>query len=162
MSLWTPSGEHPVGERRPTQGPDGPLGRRPAGPAGPGAPPAHAGGREAGAGAGPAIEPPDVDELRRQLADAPADVVVANHCYGLFELAAVHLSQSPPRLAQARLAIDAFGLLVDGLGDRLGPAGAELRDALAQVRLAFVQIQAAAPPPAPDGAATPGGAPQAG
>ena len=35
---------------------------------------------------------------------------MANHCYGLFELAAVYLSQQPPLLAQARLAIDALRL----------------------------------------------------
>jgi Domain of unknown function (DUF1844) len=76
------------------------------------------------------------------LAEAPAEVVVANHCYGLFELAAVYLSQSPPRLEAARLAIDALGALIDGLAGRLGETEAELRDALQQMRLAFVQIAA--------------------
>ncbi|MGH7904811.1 MAG: hypothetical protein ACREPA_11910, partial [Candidatus Dormibacteraceae bacterium] len=75
-------------------------------------------------------------------ADAPAEVVVANHCYGLFELAAVYLSQAAPRLEQAQLAIDALGHVVEGLGDRLGEAAGPLRDALAQVRLAFVQLGA--------------------
>jgi hypothetical protein len=91
-------------------------------------------------------EPSDegaVDELRRQLAEAPAEVVVANHCYGLFELAAVYLSQSPPRFEQAQLAIDALGCLVDGLAERLGEAHGPLRDALAQVRMAFVQLNTA-------------------
>ena len=78
--------------------------------------------------------------MRQQLADAPAEVVVANHCYGLFELAAVYLSSAPPRLADAKLAIDAFGALVDGLGDRLGDGEGSLTQALAQVRLAYVQI----------------------
>ena len=86
---------------------------------------------------------PTVEELRRQLAEAPAEIVVANHCYGLFELAAVYLSQPPPLLAQARLAIDALGYLVDGLGDRLGEADPSLQDALAQIRLAYVQLEAA-------------------
>jgi len=84
-----------------------------------------------------------MEELRRQLVEAPPEVVVANHCYGLFELAAVYLSQSPPLLPQAQLAIDALGYLVDGLGDRLGEAGGTLRDGLAQLRLAFVQVGAA-------------------
>jgi hypothetical protein len=70
-------------------------------------------------------------------------VVIANHCYGLFELAAVYLSQSPPVLEQARTAIDALGCLVDGLGERLGDAAGALREALAQVRLAYVQIETA-------------------
>ena len=47
-------------------------------------------------------------------------MVVANHAYGLFELAALHLSAKPPSLDQARLAVDALGALVEGLGDRLG------------------------------------------
>jgi hypothetical protein len=79
-------------------------------------------------------------ELRHQLAGTPAAVVVANHCYGLFELAAVYLSQDPPMLPQAQLAIDGLGYLVDGLGDRLGEAKASLTQGLAQIRLAFVQL----------------------
>jgi hypothetical protein len=84
-----------------------------------------------------------VEELRQQLAEAPPEVVVANHCYGLFELAAVYLSQSPPLLPQAQLAIDALGYLVDGLGSRLGEAQRSLQEALAQVRLAYVQLDRA-------------------
>jgi len=81
-----------------------------------------------------------MEELRRQLAGTPAEAVVANHCYGLFELAAVYLSQTPPLLDQAQLAIDALGCLVDGLGERLGGTADTLRDALAQIRLAFVEL----------------------
>ena len=36
--------------------------------------------------------------MRAELANSPVEVVVANHCYGLFELAAVYLSQQPPLL----------------------------------------------------------------
>jgi hypothetical protein len=118
MSLWTPSGEHEVApDHPPDPGPDAPAG-----------------------GGDPATE---VDELRRQLASAPAEMVVANHCYGLFELAAVYLSDSTPKLEQARLAIDALGHLVDGLGPRLGDATRSLQEALAQIRLAYVQLDAA-------------------
>jgi hypothetical protein len=81
-----------------------------------------------------------LEELRGQLLGTPAEVVVANHAYGLFELAAIHLSQQPPRLDQARLAVDAMGVLVEGLAGRLGDAEPSLRDALMQIRLAFVQI----------------------
>ncbi len=81
-----------------------------------------------------------LDELRNQLVSAPAEVVVANHAYGLFELAAIHLSQQPPNLDQARLAVDALGAIVGGLSGRLGDAEASLNDALAQIRLTFVQI----------------------
>ena len=79
-------------------------------------------------------------ELRQQLADTPARTVVANHCYGLFELAALHLSLDPPKLDQARLAIDALALLVEGLTSRLGEEEAHLREGLTQLRLAFVGL----------------------
>jgi hypothetical protein len=84
-------------------------------------------------------------ELQEQLARTPAHVVVANHAFGLFELAALHLSLQPPQLDQARVAIDAMAALVETLGDRLGEHAGELGDALAQLRMAFVQIHAAAP-----------------
>lgn len=128
MSLWTPSGEHPIDKtskkkqaaaKEPTTPPTEPA-------------QVHEQERQV-----------VLDELRRELVETPADVVVANHCYGLFELAAVYLSQSPPLLPQAQLAIDALGSIVEGLGDRLGESHASLKDALAQIRLAFVQLQAA-------------------
>lgn len=124
MSLWTPSGEHPIDQPAPASPPAG-------GPPPPG-----------GGAPGPEAEL-QMDELRRQLAEAPAEVVVANHCYGMFELAAVYLSQEPPLFAQAQLAIDALACLVDGLGSRLGEAQGPLQEALAQVRLAYVQLDAA-------------------
>jgi len=133
-SLWTPSGEHPLDDE---------------------ADPPESGRSASGFDDDPAA---DVERLQAQLASAPAEVVVANHCYGLFELAAVYLSQNPPLLSEAALAIDAFGALVEGLGDRLGEASPPLREALAQVRLAYVQIrtahEAATAPPGPDGPAT--------
>jgi hypothetical protein len=82
-------------------------------------------------------------ELQEKLADTPVEDVVANHAYGLFELAALHLSRQPPALVESRLAIDALGSLVEGLGDRLGEHAGPLRDGLAQIRLAFVQISGA-------------------
>ena len=63
---------------------------------------------------------------------------------GLYELAAIHLGASPPRLVEATLAIDAVGCLVEGLGERLGPRPPPCSAALANIRLAFVQIKAAA------------------
>jgi hypothetical protein len=84
-----------------------------------------------------------IADARRRLAEIPADVVVTNHAMGLYELAAIHLSGSPPDLVSAALAIDALGALVDGLGDRLGPETPTLRDALANIRVAFVQVKGA-------------------
>ena len=83
-----------------------------------------------------------LSEARQRLAEVPAAVVVANHAMGLYELAAIHLSASPPRLVDAALAIDAVGCLVDGLGARLGPEAVTLQEALSNIRLAFVQIKA--------------------
>ena len=85
----------------------------------------------------------EMDAVRRQLAEVPPEIVVANHAMGLYELAAIHLSQDPPNAAGAALAIDAMGALVDGLAGRLGEAEATLRDALAQMRLVFVQVTGA-------------------
>jgi hypothetical protein len=82
-----------------------------------------------------------VDAMRAQLANTPAEVVVANHCYGLFELAAIYLSQTPPMLFQARLAIDGLSYLLDGLKGRLGEAEPSLLESLSQLRLAFVRLE---------------------
>jgi hypothetical protein len=84
-----------------------------------------------------------IEQLREQLAGTPAEVVVANHAFGLFELAALHLSLRPPQLDQARLAIDALAALVDALGARLGDATPQLSEGLSQLRLAYVEIHRA-------------------
>jgi hypothetical protein len=96
----------------------------------------------------PQLEDTQVDEaldamadVKRQLAEVPAEVVVTNHVMGLYELAAIHLSAMPPDLFQAALAIDAVACLVEGLGDRLGDDAAVMRDALGNIRIAFVQIK---------------------
>ena len=84
-----------------------------------------------------------VEAMRAELAEAPVDVVVANHCYALFELAALHLSQQPPHLFESRLAIDALGCLVDGLEGRLGEGESVLKEGRASLQLAWVQIDGA-------------------
>jgi hypothetical protein len=98
-----------------------------------------------------------MEESRRRLAEAPAELVVTNHAMGLYELAAIHLSASPPNLPAAALAIDAVACLVDGLGDRLGPDAGTLRDALGNIRMAFVQVKAAAGAARAAGAVPPDG-----
>lgn len=82
-----------------------------------------------------------VNDVREQLLQYPAEGVVANHAIGLYELGAIHLSAQPPNLAEAALAIDALACLVEGLGDRLGEQAPVLKDALGNIRLAFVQIK---------------------
>ena len=91
-----------------------------------------------------------IQDARQRLAEVPAEVVVTNHVMGLYELAAIHLSSPTPNLRAASLAIDAVACLVDGLGERLGESAPTMRDALGNIRLAFVQITTArtdAPPP---------------
>jgi uncharacterized protein involved in exopolysaccharide biosynthesis len=139
MSLWTPGGERPVGRDQPAPGPGG-------------APP----GSGAGAGAGPAAEdlsPQDhaelramqdeLAEVRAQLLQAPASVVVANHAMGIYELAALHLTASEPNLPEAVLAIDALAALVEGLTGRLGDAEPTLQEALTQLRAAYLEVSGA-------------------
>ena len=78
-------------------------------------------------------------EAQEHLVSVPAAEIVQNHMMGLFELAALHLRRDPPDLAEARLPIDALGLLVDNLADQL-PAADTLRGALQQIRLAYVEV----------------------
>ncbi len=125
MSLWTPGGEH---EPSRGAGGDGPID------------PDELSDEEreqleAMAG--------QMAEVRQQLLSVPASTVVANHAMGLYELAAIHLSSQPPHLDEGRIAIDAMGGIVEALEGRLGENEPVLRDALAQLRLAFVQLQAA-------------------
>jgi len=87
---------------------------------------------------------------RAELAAIPVADIIANHAIGLQQLAVIHLLPDPdaagnpgePRLAEAGLAIDALGALVDTLGDRLGAHHEALRDAVTQLRLAFVELSA--------------------
>jgi len=124
-SLWTPGGERPV-EREPSQP----------------APAPRADDDEQLTDEEMAAR---MVELRDQLARTPAAAVVANHAYGLFELAALHLSLDPPQLDEAQVAIDALGAIVTGLVGRLGEAEHHLQDGLAQLRLAFVQLKGSPP-----------------
>ncbi|MFN2606976.1 MAG: hypothetical protein ABR511_03620 [Acidimicrobiales bacterium] len=125
-TIWTPSGERPIRREEP--------------PAATAPPPAG----------GPA---PDSEELteeelaarmadvQRELLSTPAGVVITNHCIGLFQLAALHLGQPEPDLVQAQLAVDALAAVVESLGPRLGDDEAPLRDALTNLRLAFVEAR---------------------
>ena len=135
-TLWTPGGEVPVGDGR----------RQSATP-----PPQGTPDQDADPLAGLSDEEraqaeelaQQLAEAREQIANTPASVVVGNHAMGLYELGAIHLSQQPPNLEEARLAIDALGALVEGLEDRLGEHEATLKDALHQIRMAFVQVSRA-------------------
>ena len=140
-SIWTPSGEH-----RPEPGDDDPRGPQRASDGAPGGPP----------GVGPdddAVEMTqeqyrELLQARAELAAIPVADIVANHAIGLQQLAVIHLLPDPgvdgtpgePRLAEAGLAIDALGAIVDTLGERLAPHHEALREAVTQLRLAFVEL----------------------
>jgi len=156
-TIWTPSGEHRVpkeagdGQPGPAGGP--PAGRQPTAPGGAGGPDdrGQAPDQSLVSDGSPDDdwEPTpeearqakeELDAMRQQLVQAPVELVVANHAMGLWELAALHLSHKPPQLPQAQLAIDALSALLDGLQGRLGGDEQSLRDGLAEIRMAFVQI----------------------
>ena len=138
MSLWTPGGEVPVergGGSTPTPPPQD------ADAPGPGQVDLESLSPEERAQAEAMIA--QMAQAQAEIADAPADALVANHALGLFELAAIKLNAQPPRVDDARLAIDALAGLVDAVGERLGEGGPQLREALATVQAAWVQVNSA-------------------
>jgi hypothetical protein len=124
-TLWTPSGEHPVERNQPDATPEPP------------APDEEPLTPEEQAAAEEYAQ--QVEAMRRQLLELPAGVVVGQHALQFFDVAGLYLSQSPPRIEDARLAIDALAAVVESLGSRLGDAETPIRQALHQARLAFVE-----------------------
>jgi hypothetical protein len=143
-TLWTPSGEY-----QPRDG--GNASPPPAPPSGGGG--AGGGGRDPG---GPDDDGPSPEEvaalrdLHARLLATPVEDVVANHAFGLWQLALVYLGvatppdeqgrQPMPNLPAAALVIDAVAALLDGVGGRLGDHEAQLRDALTQTQMVYVQL----------------------
>ncbi len=131
-SLWTPSGEH-FPNREEADAAASPL--NPPGDTdvtGPADAEAQAEAQAA------------VDAMRAQLANTPAEVVVANHCLRALRIGR-HLSvrRRTPELFEARLAIDGMAALLDGLRGRLGEAEPALLESLSQLRLAYVRLEGA-------------------
>jgi septation ring formation regulator EzrA len=136
MSLWTPSGEHPV---------DRP-GQSASEPSPPPSPPPSAGPTEEEL---ENLSPEEreqleamarqVEDARRQLLQAPAGPVVGQQALQFYELAALHLSQPEPKLDDARIAIDALTAVVEAVGARLGEAENPLRQAVHQLQVGFVE-----------------------
>ena len=139
MSLWTPEGEHRIERDAPG-----------AEPAGNDTSTEFVSGEDPLAGLSPEEREQalamaqEMDEVRRQLASVPAAVVVANHAMGMYELAAIHLSSQPPAFEEAQVAIDGMTAIVEALQGRLGENEPTLRDALSQLRMAYVQLKGAA------------------
>ncbi|MDA8195720.1 MAG: hypothetical protein M0019_00665 [Actinomycetota bacterium] len=88
----------------------------------------------------PEISSEEMDRIREEIRGSDPELIIANHCYGLFELAAIHLTTNPPNLFAAAMAIDSLGAITTALDDRLTTTKGDLNDALAQIRLAFVQL----------------------
>lgn len=125
-TIWTPSGERPVGPR----------------PSEPAASP------EPGVAGGPGEEEISEEELARQMAEVqerirstPASAIVVNHCVGLVQLAVIHLDPEAADPAEAKLAIDALAGVLDAVGDRLGPDAGGMADVLTQLRLSYVELR---------------------
>ncbi|HZA75843.1 MAG TPA: hypothetical protein VE623_05580 [Acidimicrobiales bacterium] len=140
MSLWTPSGEHPVDRpgRSSSNDTTPPAGGSSTAPPRPGPASLEDLSPEERAQAEELAR--QVDAARQQLLDAPAGPVVGQQALQFYELAALHLSQPAPKLEDARVAIDAFAAVVNALGSRLGDAETPLRQALNQIQLAFVEV----------------------
>lgn len=119
VSLWTPGGDHPVGPPPAQPEPD----------------------LTADEQAQLQTMQAEMDEVRQQLLAAPASVVIANHAMGIYEVAAIHLTADQPKLTEANLAIDALGALVEGLEGRLGEPEPTLREALAHLRAAYLEVR---------------------
>lgn len=143
-TLWTPYGEEPVGP-----GPAAPGGAGPAGPpgGGPGGPPGD------GPGAPQEVDPAQLREMLARLAATPVEAIVTQFAVELQEICVLHLGlagERPESLAQAALALDAMAALSEGLGDRLAPNAEPLRQAVAQLRLAYVEVTSGGGEPAGD------------
>ncbi len=155
-TLWTPRGEVPIDDR-PSAAESADAARSAAG-----SPTASVDDGDAFApAAGTVGEPGELDlddlspeeraqaeqyirelaEARQRLKETPAAAVVANHALGLYELAALHLSDQTPNFTEAAIAIDALGALLDGMKGKLGEPETTLRDSLTQLRMAFVQLK---------------------
>ena len=131
MTLWTPDGEHEISRT--------PAGESPAGgppPAAEGSPAEELSPEEQEQAAAMAQE---LAEARARLLETEVSTVLVNHALGIYELAAIHLTAEDPDFDEAKLAIDGLAALVEGIEGRLGDGEPTLKDALHQVRMAYVQ-----------------------
>jgi hypothetical protein len=81
--------------------------------------------------------------MAQHIAETPSLDWVLNTAVTLANVAGTKLDLGAT--ADAQLAIDALGALVEGLGARLGTAEQPLRQTLAQLRMAYAGV--VAPPP---------------
>lgn len=84
----------------------------------------------------------EMAEARARIAETPAAIVISNHAMGLYELGAIHLTQDPPNVDEAKVAIDAMSSILTACEGRLGEAEATLNQALQQIQMVFIEITA--------------------
>jgi hypothetical protein len=110
------------------------------------------------------LTPDQLEQLREQLASVPAGEVVAEAAVPLITMAQLRLGLPPDQHARfrdldaARLLLDALAGLLAATEGRLGAPEPSLRDALANLRLAYADIAAHpeahagddTPPPEPE------------
>ena len=94
------------------------------------------------------LTPDQLEQLREQLASVPAGDVVAEAALSLIALAYVRLGIPPEQherfrdLDAARLLVDALGGMLAATEGRLGAPEPSLREALANLRMAFADVAA--------------------
>ena len=148
-SLWTPDGERPVA-RDAGGADDAPTG-------------ASDPLREAAKAMGVDLDSLSDDEraqlqaelaemmrVRREVAATPAAEMLTNYLMRFFDLATIYLEGEPPAFGEAATVIEAFRVLLEGVGDRLGENEPLLREALGQLQMIFVQVKEANAGVAPD------------
>lgn len=94
------------------------------------------------------LTPDQLEQLREQLASVPAGDVVAEAALSLIALAYVRLGIPPEQherfrdLDAARLLVDALGGMLAATEGRLGAPEPSLREALANLRMAYADVAA--------------------
>lgn len=133
MTIWTPRGEHELSR-------DSSDNSQPA--------PPHNQPPSSGVAAhDPEIDPQAQQEYEQQLAEirqnileTPIELILAQHFFGLSEIAIIHLSNDNPNLEAARLVINAMDGLMSATQGELGDAEEALQLALHQIQLEFVNV----------------------
>jgi hypothetical protein len=93
-------------------------------------------------------ETDELEQMREQLASLPAGDVVAEASLSLIALAYVRLGLPPEQheryrdLDAARLLIDTLGGMLQAVQGRVGAAEPSLREALANLRMAYAEVAA--------------------
>ncbi|HTT59598.1 MAG TPA: hypothetical protein VMF33_06070 [Acidimicrobiales bacterium] len=73
------------------------------------------------------------------LKSTPVEMILGNHLFVLFQVAALRLGETPPDLGGAQLVIDTVAAMIAAAGERLGEHADLYRSALAEVQQAYVR-----------------------